>query len=660
MDVSADRKGSHAGTVSAARPGGADFGRGQRPAGASLAIRRPSFVTAEAPEADWPAEARIVAAAGFPRFVVREAVRRAAASGRSVAEVLVRDRAITEDLWWQTLADHLGLAKVPAIEAAPAGRDLDLPEPAVLCRARHVPILRGGEVALAMAPRGAEIDRLAAMLAAEPAQRRRVVIAAPSLIRDALVRRYAAHLTGHALNSVRALGPGFSAAGSRGLAAVALLGGTVAMAVAAFLAGGLASYLLIAVALPSFLAVATLRHMAADALAAPRPTPPEPPADVDLPTYAVLVPLYREAHVVGDLVAALGVLDYPADRLDVVLVVEGDDMPTLAAAHAETAATAIRVLVVPPSRPRTKPKALNFALATVDADYVAVFDAEDRPARGQLKRAVAMFEANPGLDGLQAVLGIDHAPASRNWFARQFSLEYAMLFRGILPMLAADGRLFLFGGTSNHFRRAALVAAGGWDPYNVTEDADIAIRFARLGCRAGLIESWTGEEAPLTSGAWMRQRTRWMKGWMQTWSVHMRAPRRLYRELGASNFLLLQVLIPAQILCVLALPPSLVLLALALGGTIALSGERGFTEDCLTVACLFAWAWGWFGSFRLAHRLDRRDHVARLAIDVPTMPLYWLLGGLATLAAMIDLVLAPSRWTKTAHGRARRSGRPVA
>jgi cellulose synthase/poly-beta-1,6-N-acetylglucosamine synthase-like glycosyltransferase len=162
-----------------------------------------------------------------------------------------------------------------------------------------------------------------------------------------------------------------------------------------------------------------------------------------------------------------------------------------------------------------------------------VYDAEDRPHPDQLRQAAAAFAAGPSdLVCVQALLDIDHAGNSCSWFARQFMLEYRVLFRAVLPFLAQQGLFLPLGGTSNHFKRDVLVASGAWDPFNVTEDADLAVRLQRDGGRIGVITSVTAEEAPLTWRPWHAQRTRWMKGWLQTWLVHMRRPRQLLRDLG--------------------------------------------------------------------------------------------------------------------------------
>ena len=243
--------------------------------------------------------------------------------------------------------------------------------------------------------------------------------------------------------------------------------------------------------------------------------------DRDLPHYSVMVALYDEAEVLPHLVTALSRLDYPAAKLDCMLVIEELDFATKAALLNLELPTFMRVVVVPDGKPRTKPRALNYALQLAHGDYVVIYDAEDRPEPDQLRRAFAAFAAASSVNErtgelacVQACLNIFNVRQS--WLTRQFTVEYSALFDGVLPALQNLNLPMPLGGTSNHFPRAVLAELYGWDPYNVTEDADLGIRLARLGYRVGVISSTTWEEAPPTFNLWLKQRTRWLKGWMQT------------------------------------------------------------------------------------------------------------------------------------------------
>jgi glycosyltransferase XagB len=247
-----------------------------------------------------------------------------------------------------------------------------------------------------------------------------------------------------------------------------------------------------------------------------------------LPSYGVLVGLYQEARVVPHLVRALLALDYPVERLFIKIILESDDAATHNALLAEHLPPWFEILVAPRGEPRTKPRALNFALPLLLEGLVTVYDAEDRPDPAQLRLAAAAFAAAPEtLACVQARLVVGNF--EDHWLTRCFTLEYAALFDRVIPGLARLRLPVCLGGSSNHFRSSALIAAGGWDAWNVTEDADLGVRFARLGFQVGVINSDTIEEAPNLLGAWMKQRARWMKGWMQTILTHTRRPSSIVR-----------------------------------------------------------------------------------------------------------------------------------
>jgi hypothetical protein len=235
--------------------------------------------------------------------------------------------------------------------------------------------------------------------------------------------------------------------------------------------------------------------------------------DDRLPIYAIICALYREANVVNRLVAAIRALDYPLEKLDVKFVLEADDHETRRALANLDLGPPFEIITAPPIGPRTKPKALNVALPFARGSFTVVYDAEDVPEPDQLRCALDVFTAaDARLACVQASLTIDNTTDS--WLARMFTAAYAGQFDAFLPGLAALHLPLPLGGSSNHFRTTALRRVGGWDPYNVTEDADLGIRLARLGYRSTALSSATYEEAPASFGPWLRQRTRWYKGWM--------------------------------------------------------------------------------------------------------------------------------------------------
>lgn len=436
----------------------------------------------------------------------------------------------------------------------------------------------------------------------------------------------------------------------------------VALAASALAAPEAALVALLAVLALPFLLVVALRAAALWHLLARDPgahaTPPQSRGECQLPVYTVLVPLFREVRAVPHLVAALSALDYPAERLEVLLIVESIDEETQAALERAHLPPHMRVVVVPDGIPRTKPRALQYALQLACGDYVVVYDAEDVPEPDQLRRALSGLEAGgERLGCLQAQLNVYNS--KENWLTRQFTIEYTALFDCILPTLEHFELPVPLGGTSNHFRRAALDAVGGWDPFNVTEDADLGIRMARMGWRVGVLPSTTWEEAPQTPRVWLGQRTRWLKGWMQTYLVHMRSPRRLWRELGARAFLGLQVLMGGMILSALVHPWFYVLVALDLwqGRLLGFPGTAlGHTLLWLGVVNLVA---GYVSAIALGSVATARRGRLGLALHALMMPVYWLAISMAAYRALAQLVTAPYYWEKTEHF-VRRSRSPSA
>jgi cellulose synthase/poly-beta-1,6-N-acetylglucosamine synthase-like glycosyltransferase len=381
------------------------------------------------------------------------------------------------------------------------------------------------------------------------------------------------------------------------------------------------------------------------ALARPAVAAPDPPPD-RLPRVSVIVPLYREAGIAPRLLRRLGRIDYPRGLFEVVLALEADDAETRAALDAAPLPGWMRVVTVPPGAVRTKPRALNYALDFCRGEIIGIWDAEDAPAPDQIARVVARLANRPAeVACLQGVL--DYYNPRTNWIARCFTIEYAAWFRIILPGIARLGLPVPLGGTTCFVRRAALEAVGAWDAHNVTEDAELGIRLARAGFRTEMIETVTAEEANCHPGAWIRQRSRWIKGHLITWAAQMRAPRALWRDLGPRRFIGYQVIfLGAQTQVLLApLMWSFWLLAAGFGHPLlALIGPAG-------IAALV-------GLFLAAEAATIAAGIAgvRRAGDpglwpwAPTLHLYFPLATLAGWRALVEAFIRPYHWAKTAHG----------
>ena len=393
--------------------------------------------------------------------------------------------------------------------------------------------------------------------------------------------------------------------------------------------------------LVSFMLARGRREAPADAPAGPDPGGP-------LPRVSILVPLYREQAIAETLIRRLSRLSYPKALLDVILVLEADDRLTRATIAKTTLPPWMRVLEVPGHKGlRTKPRAMNYALSFCRGDIVGVWDAEDAPATDQIEHVVARFQrAAPGTVCLQGALDF-YNPRS-NWMARCFTIEYSSWFRLVLPGISRAGLIVPLGGTTFFIRRTALESLGGWDAHNVTEDADLGVRLARAGYRTEIMETVTYEEATCRAWPWIRQRSRWLKGFMVTYLVHMRRPLALWRDIGTRQFLGLQAFFLGTCGQYLLAPALWSCWVMALGGTHPMSttlpsGAIVIGISAMVLAETVAAVVGVLAAFITG----RKD----LAWWVVTMPVYFTLGTLAAYKALIELIVRPYFWDKTVHGR---------
>jgi cellulose synthase/poly-beta-1,6-N-acetylglucosamine synthase-like glycosyltransferase len=378
---------------------------------------------------------------------------------------------------------------------------------------------------------------------------------------------------------------------------------------------------------------------------------PQPVAEKGLPVYTIVIALYREAAAVGDLIESLRKLNYPVEKLDIKLVLEPDDHETRVALASMNLTAPFEIIIAPGVGPKTKPKALNAALPFARGTFIAVYDAEDRPEPDQLRLAYEAFVAGDArLACVQARLTIDNT--SDSWLTRLFTAEYAGLFDVFLPGLAAWRLPLPLGGSSNHFRTSVLRETGAWDPYNVTEDADLGMRMARLGYRTAVIQSTTYEEAPARLRPWLKQRTRWCKGWMQTWLVHMRSPGLLKRELGWLGFAVFQLLVGGTVLAALVHSLFVGELLLELASSAAAGDSAALRSVGLHAIVLIV---GYFVSIVIGLvGLFRRDLLG-CAWALIFIPVQWVLLSIAAWRALFQLVSDPYRWEKTEHGLAQSS-----
>ncbi len=399
----------------------------------------------------------------------------------------------------------------------------------------------------------------------------------------------------------------------------------------------------------TFLSVVGLRLASAWPVSEKASPPHDLLADAELPVYTVLVPLFRETGVLEQLLGGLTAINYPTSKLDIKLVLEEVDRDMRQAVARLNLPPQFEVIVVPDAKPQTKPKALNYALHFARGELVVVFDAEDIPEPMQLRLAAETFAAAPPeLVCLQARLTFYNA--NENWLTRQFTIEYAVLFDLVLPLLASLDMPLPLGGTSNHFRMKALRKLGAWDPYNVTEDADLGIRLARFGWRADVINSSTFEEANNAFGNWLAQRARWLKGWIQTWFVHMRNPRALARQLGATNFWIVQIIMAGIVVSTLVHPFFLAAIIWLLATGSLMPADHTNSDIVLVGTGLAVFILGYAVTLGAGLVALRLRGLARLSTSVLAMPFYWLLISLGGWLAVKQFITHPFHWNKTTHG----------
>lgn len=470
------------------------------------------------------------------------------------------------------------------------------------------------------------------------------ITVSPAEFSDQLRRRFAEDLARETTDGLFRRQPGDSAK----ILTIPIQAGPIALAAlaagAAFL---IAPKLMVACAVLAasmlFLAIAATRvWLAAIAWREPaRPLRVRLP-DAALPRVTILAPLFREAHALPGLVQAIDRLDYPRSRIDVKLLLEACDDETLGEALRLGLDRRFDVLIVPPSHPQTKPKACNYGLACARGELIVIYDAEDEPERDQLRIAAEHFAAgDERLACVQAKLNFYNP--DDNWLTRLFTLEYCLWFDHLLPALDRLGAPVPLGGTSNVFRTDILAEVGGWDPYNVTEDADLGLRLAERGFRTAVIDSTTLEEANCRTGNWMRQRSRWIKGFMQTWIVHRR--RRWSRDWR--TILSVDLFVGgAAIAALLDLPLAAALVAEWASG-VSMTAALPPALRSLNMAALVVGNLAFLG---LAAYAPLRRGLGSISPVALLTPIYWLMMSVAAWRALLQLATRPSFWEKTDHG----------
>ncbi|MES5098233.1 glycosyltransferase family 2 protein [Agrobacterium sp. BA1120] len=606
-----------------------------------------SFLDSTVAETD---EAAFLKTLGLGKPYIEEFTARALRNGSTFEAELLASKIITETAYFGAFARFL---RLPFVSELDGGMVVDTPSLDVqLLETRMVRLSpKDTRPYIAIVPDIGSIERLKHALEVTPGIAADLVVTTPSALRAAVWQAGAERRTRQTVNSLFDATPLHSARitlhGKQGF----LLGvGATCLSGSFILSPSLTFQLLHIFTAALYMAAVLFRLV-------PLRTKPdrrtlklvEQSSQEQLPVYTILVALYREEAVAEQLVTALDRLDWPKSRLDIKLVCEADDHSTIAAIEQLDPGLHMEIVHVPPSLPRTKPKALTYALAGARGEFIAVYDAEDRPHPRQLREAYARFRDSPDkLACLQAPLIISNAHVS--WITSSFSLEYSALFRRMLPMLARMKMPLPLGGTSNHFRTSILRSVGAWDPYNVTEDADLGMRLYRLGYYSDVISYQTLEDAPTDILVWLNQRTRWFKGWLQSWLVMMRSPVSVAREMGWKAYMVFHLLIGGMLLSSL-MHPLFILYLLIMSRTMLIEGIGSipasqlalFAVDTLNITASYT-------IFLLMGTRAMIEHERGLiGKKWLATPLYWLMLSVAAWRAVYELKYKPFVWNKTPH-----------
>ena len=600
------------------------------------------------------AEAQFFLSCGIGKPHVNAASEAAQRNATTIEKELIAEGLIDPELYYSWLARELGLSYINQIDPDEVIRlqSTDV----LLHRDGPLQLSRAGSHVTAMVPQARDLADHRARLAEMPSLRNTLVVASPATIRKAVwqagandrVRKITFELDQDQRDvSARRVMTGLQGF-FMSLAVYVVATGLMHWPIPALvvLHVGLTIVFSGGILLRVSALVASGFKMA-------RPPPAEPAEVSGLPVYTVLVALHDEADMVPAIVSRISALRWPRSLLDIKYVCEADDEATIRALQRQYLAPNSEIVRTPYFGPRTKPKALQYALQGAQGSLVAVYDAEDKPAPGQLLEAWTEFRnGDPRLGCLQAPLAIANLRTS--WISGLFAIEYSGLFRVLIPFLARTRMPIPLGGTSNHFKRAALEAVGGWDPHNVTEDADLGLRLYTHGYRTGTLRSATVETAPSTLDVWTRQRTRWLKGWTQTWLVTMRKPIQAFRFLGCRGFAVFQLMIAGMLVSALVHP----LMFLFIGLTLAwLAGNSAASVSPLHSALMWIDLFNIGGSYLTFIAMGWRGFTGheRCRIKARWMfltPAYWFMLSIAGWRALGQLASNTHLWEKTPHAAA--------
>ncbi|MCS7181383.1 MAG: glycosyltransferase, partial [bacterium] len=363
----------------------------------------------------------------------------------------------------------------------------------------------------------------------------------------------------------------------------------------------------------------------------------------DWPLYTILLPIYKEKEIFNQLYMAMENIDYPKDKLDIILLIEEDDLEIKEYLKDYKLPFYWRIIEVPNFKPKTKGKALNFGLNEAKGEFLVIYDAEDIPEKDQLKKAVLGFrKVSKNVVCLQSKL--NYYNPNQNILTKWFTAEYSSWFDLYLPGIDSLEAPIPLGGTSNHFKTDVLKKLKGWDPFNVTEDCDLGIRIFMNRYRTKVLDTTTWEEANSELSNWIKQRSRWVKGYIQTYFVHMRNPFKLIKKIGLKNFFHFNLIVGGNFFVLCFNPIAWIFLFIWL-----FSPNKIYFPNIyfLIVTPVLLLGNIIFVIINVLGVVKRKWY--RLIIPTLIIPLYWVLMSIGALKGLFQFFRKPHYWEKTQH-----------
>jgi cellulose synthase/poly-beta-1,6-N-acetylglucosamine synthase-like glycosyltransferase len=364
----------------------------------------------------------------------------------------------------------------------------------------------------------------------------------------------------------------------------------------------------------------------------------------DLPKYAIFLPCRNEKiGVIKKLIENIDNINYPKDKLDVMLLIDQDDDYLEEALNLELP-NHFRIISASVGFPFTKPKVTNLGLALTDAKYGVIYDSEDRPDRNQLMDVVSEFNQDSDLVCVQCRL--HYTNKKNNLLTRFFNLEYLNWFgltiHGLSKAQLSDYPVIPLGGTSNHYDLEVLKSMGGHDAYNITEDAALGVHFALENKKIKTINSVTEELAVDELWTWIKQRTRWNLGHLITYVVFSRNFNENFKKLGAVRYLNLVLVLLGNFIVPFITPLLFTIFILDFFGYGA--GET-FIKNLPYITLIGNYLLIVISHALASIMLQRGKNLILCLLQ----PFYYLLHSVASWRALYKFFTAPTVWEKTNH-----------